>query len=421
MAPSWEGTVESNPVATEEQREHELRALELVKHPLVREAFGRVAEHWLAKAAPSPEMRACFDSAFEEVMFSAAIWSSNQDPLRPKVTTITRLEHELGGVRIPGSRWGLDNPDSIYRIIPISGDERYRIHGKVAAHRLTENYFTLWQKNFDTVDVLDGSELALEPDGSFVIDVDSDPAGGRGNHVRSAPEAHEFYIRDVVMDWATETPNELRIERLGDAPPPPALSQAEQAELTAEFMLHYANSTLRWNKQWLEKPPNTLQFTIDRDTDGALRNQIYILGHFKLSDDDALVLRVNTGGARYFIAPIVNTWGTTNFISDRTGSLNLAQSVPNPDGTYTFVVSVSDPGVHNWLDPSDMHEGILTLRWAEFGGGQPGPDTGATSELVPLSDLRTRLPEGTRFVSPGERKTQQQERAAAYARRLQES
>jgi hypothetical protein len=393
--------VESNPIATEEQREHELSALELVKHPV--------------------EMRACFDAAFEEVMFSAAIWSLNQDPLRPKVTTITRIEHEIDAVRVPGSRWGLDNPDSIYRIIPISGSERYRIHGKVAAHRLTENYFTLWKKNFDTVDVLDGSKLALEPDGSFVIEVDSDPAGGRANHVRSAPEAHEFYIRDVVMDWATETPNELRIERLGDAPAVPPRSEEEQAQLTAEFMLHYADSTLRWNAQWLEKPANTLQFTIDRDTDGALRNQIYILGHFQLGDDDALLIHVSTGGARYFIAPITNAWGTTNGIMDRTGSLNLAQSVPNPDGTYTFVVSVADPGAHNWLDPSDMHEGILTLRWAEFEGGKPGPDTGATSELVPLSELRARLPEGTRFVTPHERKTQLQERATAYARRLQES
>lgn len=410
-----------NPVATKEQHEHELAALDLVKHPIVKAAYERVAKHWLAKAEPSPEMRARFDAAFEEVMFSAAIWSSNQDPLRPKVVTISRIEHMLSGVRVPGSRWGLDNPDSIYRVIPISGSERYRIHGKVRANRLTENYFTLWKENFDTVDVLDGSKLTLESDGSFVIDVDSDPAGGRKNHVRSSPEAHEFYIRDVVFDWATETPNELTIERLGDPPSTAPRSLDEQAELTARFMLHYADSTLRWNTQWLEKPANTLDFTIDSDTDGALRNQIYTLGHFKLSDEEALLIRVNTGGARYFIAPIVNCWGTTNEIMHRTGSLNLSQSVPDSDGTYTFVVCVNDPGVYNWLDPSDLHEGILTLRWAEFEGGKPGPDTGATSEVVPLEELRKRLPEGTRFVTPAERSDQQQARAVAYARRLHES
>lgn len=412
--------MESNPIATQEQHEHELQALELVQHPVVREAYERVAKRWLEKAAPSPEMRARFDAAFEEVMFSAAIWSSNQDPLRPKIVTITRLEHTLGGVRVPGSRWGLDNPDSIYRVIPISGSERYLIHGKVASQRMTENYFTLWDQGFDTVDVLDGSKLDLESDGSFTITVDSDPAGDRRNHVRSAPRAHEFYIRDVIQDWATETPNELRIERLGDPPGKPALSRDEQAELTAQFMLHYADSSVRWNAQALEKPVNTLSFTIDRDTDGALRNQLYILGHFHVEDDQALVVRVNLGGARYFIAPITNVWGTTNYIAERSGSLNLSQALPDPDGSYTFVLSVADPGVHNWLDPSDMHEGILTLRWAEFEGGAPSPDLAASSELVPLSKLRDELPDGTRFVTPGERAVQLQDRAAAYARRLQE-
>ena len=91
----------SHPIATPEQHEHELQALELTGHPTVRKAFDRVRDHWLAIMDPSPAMRGCFDPAFEEVMFSAAVWSSNQDPLRPKVTTITRLAHPVAGRAIP--------------------------------------------------------------------------------------------------------------------------------------------------------------------------------------------------------------------------------------------------------------------------------------------------------------------------------
>jgi hypothetical protein len=58
------------------------------------------------------------------------VWSLNQDKLRPKVSCITRLGHPVGGRQIPGSRWGIDNPDSVYRVIPISGDERYEIRGR---------------------------------------------------------------------------------------------------------------------------------------------------------------------------------------------------------------------------------------------------------------------------------------------------
>ena len=188
-------------------------------------AYAQVAETWLGRAKASDAMRAVFEPAFEEVMFSAAVWSSNQDPLRPKVTTITRLEHEVDGRRIPGSRWGIDNPDSVYRVIPISGDERYEIRGRVGANRMTENYFTLWNQHMGTVDVLDGRRMQVEADGSYVITVDADPAGDRPNHVQSTPEAHEFYIRDVLLDWSQgrPQPHHRRAPRRG----PPATTGAD--------------------------------------------------------------------------------------------------------------------------------------------------------------------------------------------------
>jgi hypothetical protein len=410
----------SHPVATPAQHAHERLAVERTGHPRVRAASERVRADWLARAAPGPDMKRCFDAAFEEVMFAAAVWSLNQDPLRPRVIAITRLEHPLGALRIPGSRWGIDNPDTVYRVIPIAGGERYRIRGRVATPRLSENYFTLWDATMNTVDVLNGSRLAVDADGRFEISVDAEPAGARRDHIRSSPAAKELYIRDVVQDWAAETPNHLEIERLGPPPAAPEPGPDAQAEQVVAFMQRYADSTLRWNRQAYDKPVNELRFVIDRDTDGALRNQIYILGHFDLEDDQALVLDVHTGGAGYFIAPITNCWGTTNEIVHRTGSLNLAQSVPNADGTYTFVLARHDPGVHNWLDPSDLRAGILTLRWAEFPGGRPSPEVGASSRVVPVAGLRGALPEETRFVTAEERAAQCAARAAAYLRRLPE-
>jgi len=406
-----------NPIATEQQHELERRALELRQHPIVARTAKEVRDHWLSKANPGPEMRACFDWAFEEVMYCAAFWSLNQDPQHPKVATITRLPHRVGDLEVPGSRYGLDNPDSIYRVIPIDGSERYRISGRVAKRRLSENYFNLWDANMHTVAVLDGKTLDVDADGSFSIDVDADPPAGRRNHIRSTATAHEFYIRDVILHWAEDRANELRVEKLG-APKTPPRSESEQAELAARFMRAYADNTVRWNDQALGKPPNTLEFKIDRDTDGALGNQLYLLGHFRLRDGEALLVDVNLGGAAYFIAPITNLWGTTNDVANRTASLNRAQSVANPDGTLSYVISVEDPGVHNWVDPCDMHEGILTLRWAEFPSGRPGPEVGARSRVVPIASLRRELPEGTRFVGTEERRRQREERARAYAWRL---
>lgn len=412
----------AHPVATEEQHEHELHGLEIARHPTVRAAYDRIQKDWLenGKPAPGEDMRACCDRAFQEVMFSAALWGSNRDPLRPKTICVTRLGHPVGGTVVPGTRWGVDNPDSVYRVIPISGDERYRITGRVPEHRLPENYFTLWDRDWNTVDVFDGSKLVLQSDRTFEIFVDSDPAGDRPNHIRSSPKAQEFYIRDVLQDWSVDTPNDLAIELLGGPPGGAALSLDEEADRVAATMLEFASNSRRYNQQAYDKPVNELAFTIDRDTDGALRNQIYIMGHFDLDDDQALVIDVHLGGASYFIAPITNYWGTSNGIVDRTGCLNLAQSAPNADGTLTFVVSKHDPGVPNWLDPSDMREGVLTLRWAEFEDDRPGADLGATSRVVPLARLREHLPAETPSFDADARALQQAERAAGYLRRLPE-
>jgi hypothetical protein len=39
--------MKAHPIATAEQHEHELRAMELAEHGIVKEAYGRVREHWL--------------------------------------------------------------------------------------------------------------------------------------------------------------------------------------------------------------------------------------------------------------------------------------------------------------------------------------------------------------------------------------
>ena len=408
-----------DPVATAAQHEQELAALDLIEHPTVKAAYGTVAETWLGRAKASAAMRERFDDAFAEVMFSAAVWSSNQDKLRPKVSCITRLAHPVDGRSIPGSRWGIDNPDSVYRVIPISGEERYEIHGRVGDHRMTENYFTLWDANMGTVDVLNGRTMRVDSDGSFTITVDADPANGRPNHVQTTPAAHEFYIRDVLLDWGRDDPNHLDVSRLGGSPATPARTLDEQAEATAAMMAYFANFTGKLSHGVYKMAPNHFDLAWSADKVGAMRNQVYVMGRFDLNPGEAFVVDVSDGGAEYFTVPLSNIWGTTLELVDRTGSLNKAQSTPNDDGTYTYVISPTDPGVANWIDSDGLLEGILTLRMAEFGGDGPKEDLGARGRVVQLDELEQAVP-GLRRVSESERATELAERRAAYLRRLPE-
>lgn len=203
-----------DPVSTASQREQELAALDLIEHPTVKAAYRTVAETWLGRANASDAMRERFDDSFAEVMFSAAMWSSNQDKLRPKVSCITRLAHPVEGRRIPGSRWGIDNPDTVYRVILISGDERYEIRGRVGEHRMTENYFTLWDANMGTVNVLNGRTMEVDSDGGYTITVDADPANGRGNHVQTSRKLTSSTSAMCCWTGAATTPITLRCNDL---------------------------------------------------------------------------------------------------------------------------------------------------------------------------------------------------------------
>jgi hypothetical protein len=398
----------SDPVATAAQHEQEVAALELIEHPVVKAAYQSVAQTWLERAKATPAMRERFEDAFAEVMFSAAIWSSNQDKLRPKVSCITRLAHPVDGHRIPGSRWGIDNPDSVYRVIPISGDERYEIHGRVGEHRMTENYFTLWDEHMGTVDVLNGRTMEVDSDGSFTITV-----------VQTTSAAHEFYIRDVLLDWSLDDPNYFEVQRLGGSPATPARTRDEQADATAAMMEYFANFTGKLSHGVYKMPANQFNLAWSADKVGAMRNQVYVMGRFELAPDEAFVVDVSDGGAEYFTVPLSNIWGTTLGIVDSTGSLNKAQSVANGDGSYTYVISPSDPGVVNWIDSDGLPEAILTLRMAEFGEAGPREDLGAHGRVVKLDRLDSEVPDLPR-VTPEQRKAELADRRAAYLRRLPE-
>jgi len=89
------------PIATAEQCKHERFALELYRDPSLVRVRDAVRSFWLDEVKPGDEMRACFEWAFEEVIFGAVIWALNQDPLSPAVITIARLPQPLGGLPRP--------------------------------------------------------------------------------------------------------------------------------------------------------------------------------------------------------------------------------------------------------------------------------------------------------------------------------
>jgi hypothetical protein len=152
-----------------------------------------------------------------------------------------------------------------------------------------------------------------------------------------------------------------------------------------------------------------------------LVTQAYSIGHFNIGEDQALVLTLDAGNARYASIQVSNLWGVTQDAVRRSMSLNTSQASPGADGVFTFVLSAKDPGVANWLDPDGLRQGFLFLRWAAFGPRNEARETlSAHAHLVSLRDLKREIPASLARVNPEARRARALEREADYMARFEE-
>jgi len=109
----------------------------------------------------------------------------------------------------------------------------------------------------------------------------------------------------------------------------------------------------------------------------------------------------------------------STFIPALSTSRCRLQAKANADGSYTYVISATDPGVYNWLDPSGMEAGTFGARRQAVPGSAKPDQAVRNVRVVKLSALKDALPPGTIFATAAERKAQLEERARSYARRLE--
>jgi len=154
---------------------------------------------------------------------------------------------------------------------------------------------------------------------------------------------------------------------------------------------------------------------------GGLVSQAGAQGVFRVADDEAMVLTLDPAGARYASIGAYDWWFRSLDYWNRTSSLTQSASLPNDDGTFTYVISPTDPGVHNWIDTCGLHEILMIYRWQGLPAAQVrnGPAL-HSARLVKLSKLKGLLPAGQAWVSRQQRTSQCAARAAAFARRIQE-
>jgi hypothetical protein len=356
----------------------------------------------------------------DEYMTNWLFKAAASDSQHPRFVRNFMPPHNWHGRDVPGARTGGDNPDNTYRLAGIAHGTRYRVTGRVIGRAPANASFTLVGDygTSVTIQTIDSAALERQGDGSFVITIDHQPAGGRRNHITTAPHAKFLYVRDSMEDWAGETPYALEIERLGPAAAAPVSrdEMAQRAEFRAKddvplyfwFQSTFTNMTVN---SWKFLPAN-------RGT-GGLVTQALGRGWFEIGLDDAVIIDFVPGGAAYSAIQL-GSWLFQSIEADAiTSSLTRAQCVADEDGLIRAVISRQDPGVANWLDCGGYSRVMAMLRWQGLHSGPPrgaeGP--GFSARIVRLDELHKVLPADTCWFTAAQRCEQRAYRKAEFARR----
>lgn len=416
----------ANPLATLDQRNLDELSIKINEDQgfVVLKAEAK-AVYGTAHGLPiSQEASSSLASAIDELAFSSIQKAVNSDPYYPKVYWVDAGPRNWFGLNVPGGRYSYDNPDCIYRTIPIDSRLRYLVAGYRHSKGPADVTFSLISdpNSQNTVASLAGDDLVINKDGSYTITIDNSSGQGQQNHIQSSLLAKQLFIRNNLGDWLVQKPDNLSVELLDDATGHTPISEATIVGRARwnlqESIIDYGVGALGLKTSI--NAVNTLSKPSQSSTLGTLTTQASSFGHFKLDINEVIVATLDPGSADYFVFPLTDPWLVTVDPGNSQISLNNEQSIANANGTYTFVISLVDPGVYNWLGTAGLHEGTIMVRWQ----GLPTSSASSTNEpeiavqVVQLSQLASVLPNETRYVTPEQRKVQLGQRAAGYAQRF---
>jgi hypothetical protein len=423
---------------------------------------------WLAIAksqygmvgGPDPANVAQLKEAVDEYSMGAAFQQQILNSNAPTIVMQVAPPHDWYGQHVPGSRILYDNPDTIYRFTGVNAASSYVITGHVdlTAAPIDTNFSVLTGLSGVTASNLSGQQLVTDADGNFTITVSRAPASpGDPNHLQLTSDSTLIAIRNTLSDWDSQEPMSLAIERVSGPPnslfsqlggfaipglgplvvnsplltslvsvipPLPTVPPLLRGTLAAVVMLLGLSQENKYIQVATIDPttgqrrqPNTLTNPVRNAQ--FLATQVQSAGYFQLTARQALVVTIDPGDAGYFVVPVTNDWTITGNYWDQQTSLNSSQAIENADGTYTLVISPTDPGVANWVSTGGLNQGTISIRFQDLGGD---PATAilptVSSQVVTLSDLPTVLPADAFDFTYQDREAQIENRQAGFNKRF---
>ena len=316
--------------------------------------------------------------------------------------------------------WTLPNPDFHYRWAFIDGRRTYRIWGKrgntlwldiqvMRSHWCDDDPSVIGNYDADSV---------LDADGCFEYILSAEPQPGK-NWIKLDPSSanNVVLVRDTHYDWVNTIGAEMHIELYDGQPAGPCFLSEEQMAQRLDGCLRMFNFVMDHFQPHITTNPqrtgiNVFHQSTVNTVGGSNPVAVYLLLPYEIEADEALIIDVEIPQTMYWNIHLGDVWGGTADYVQHQSSLNGAQAQVDADGRCRMVLSVSDPGVPNWLDAIGCLHGIAQFRWYKT-----NKVCVPSVRKVKLSEVRDALPSATPTMTPEQRKRAIAARREAVMRR----
>lgn len=302
----------------------------------------------------------------------------------PRAPVLQRVVHET-------AKMGSDNPDNYYQNAAISGEHRYRLIG----NRGTVHYLSFGTQighygkgaGMPPSGFLEGSELVLDGNGYFEIDISVERPEGSKNWLPMTRETGTLIVRQTRLDPKLETLAELRIERAGgDRTPSPltAASVDEGLTMAGSLVFFAANMFATWAEGFEAHVNELPEFDRQRSNmAGGDPNIVYYHSYWKLAPHEALVIDATPPECDHWNFQLNNHWMESLDYRYFRIHVNAKTASYRADGSVRIVVAHEDPGVPNWIQTAGHDRGTMCFRWVRA-KTHPQPKT----RVVALAEVR---------------------------------
>jgi hypothetical protein len=318
--------------------------------------------------------------------------------------------------------WGAPSPDFRYHWTKIDGSRGYRIWGTRGdtpwLHIQAQKGW--WgdpdQTNIGSWDV---DDFTIAADGSFEIIASPDEQPGNWMKLdRHIPNVC-LLVRDIWDVWEGTEGATIHIEPLDSRPGDSlVLSEAEVTERLRAIARQTSFSLETWMRmiEEVDMAVGSNRFWLpDEDVTKIGGNPMagYVKMLYDLGPDDALIIETEIPDVKHWSLQLADYFYQTTDYRFHQSSINNKQAVVDADGKVRVVLSIKDPGVPNWVDPSGFPQGYAQWRWY-LSDRFPVP----AATLVPIAEVRAHLPADTPVVTPEQRTEALAQRRAEVGRRF---